>query len=275
MNNEQRHGSRQVRQRGYGGPLSKAFIRRMGTDGWLGVAGPRSSADKGVRSWTSYIFYETIWAKRAPFPVLTLHSVAPTIMKFGSEEQKKEFLPRILRGDLEVAIGLHGAGCGDRPGGAENNRGARRRSLHRPTGTRSSPALPTWQTTSGSPADRSGREEEAQGISLLFGRRRYPPASQSIPSTTMGGHRVNMRVYLKNAEGPRHVPHRRGEQGLAVDRGPNSNMSGFRWFPPLRWLGAIGGNHPLGKETEIDGCPSSTNPASGTSWQNCWPTWTS
>ena len=89
----------------YGGPLSKAFIRKMGADGWLGVGWPKEYGGQGRSLMEQNIFYETIWARRAPFPVLTLHSVAPALMKFGSEAQKKEFLPRILRGDLEVAIG--------------------------------------------------------------------------------------------------------------------------------------------------------------------------
>jgi alkylation response protein AidB-like acyl-CoA dehydrogenase len=89
----------------YGGPRSKAFIRKMGADGWLGVGWPKEYGGQGRSLMEQHIFYETIWARRAPFPVLTLHSVAPTIMRFGSAEQKREFLPRILRGDLEFAIG--------------------------------------------------------------------------------------------------------------------------------------------------------------------------
>jgi alkylation response protein AidB-like acyl-CoA dehydrogenase len=88
----------------YGGPRSKAFIRQMGADGWLGVGWPKEYGGQGRSLMEQHIFYETIWARRAPFPVLTLNSVAPTIMRFGSDEQKQEFLPRILRGDLEVAI---------------------------------------------------------------------------------------------------------------------------------------------------------------------------
>ena len=89
----------------YGGPRSKAFIRKMGADGWLGVGWPKEYGGQGRSLMEQHIFYETIWSRRAPFPVLTLNSVAPTIMRFGSDEQKREFLPRILRGDLEFAIG--------------------------------------------------------------------------------------------------------------------------------------------------------------------------
>ena len=70
---------------------------------WTAPPAPQEYGGQGRSLIEQYIFYETIWARRAPFPVLTLHSVAPTIMKFGSPEQKQEFLPRILRGDLEFA----------------------------------------------------------------------------------------------------------------------------------------------------------------------------
>ncbi len=89
----------------YGGPKSKAFIRQMGADGWLGVGWPKEYGGQGRSIMEQNIFYETIWRRRAPFPVLTLNAVGPTLMKFGSDEQKKEFLPKILKGDLEIAIG--------------------------------------------------------------------------------------------------------------------------------------------------------------------------
>ena len=89
----------------YGGPLSKAFIRKLGEDGWLGVGWPEEYGGQGRTPMEQHIFYETVFGVRAPFPVLTLNAVGPTLQKFGTEEQKKEFLPRILAGELEVGIG--------------------------------------------------------------------------------------------------------------------------------------------------------------------------
>ncbi len=40
-----------------------------------------------------------------PVPMLTINSVAPTIMKFGTEEQKQFYLPKILKGEIHFAIG--------------------------------------------------------------------------------------------------------------------------------------------------------------------------
>lgn len=51
------------------------------------------------------IFTDEAAIAGAPVPFLTINSVAPTIMAFGTEEQKKFFLPRIAAGDLHFAIG--------------------------------------------------------------------------------------------------------------------------------------------------------------------------
>jgi alkylation response protein AidB-like acyl-CoA dehydrogenase len=48
----------------------------------------------------------------APVPTLTVNTVGPTIMQFGTEEQKAFFLPRILAGDLHFCIGYSEAEAG-------------------------------------------------------------------------------------------------------------------------------------------------------------------
>ena len=45
-------------------------------------------------------------------PFLTINSVAPTIMAYGTDEQKKFFLPKIAAGDLHFAIGYSEPGAG-------------------------------------------------------------------------------------------------------------------------------------------------------------------
>lgn len=88
----------------YGGPKSKEFIRQLGADGWLGVGWPKEYGGQGRTPMEQHIFFEIIYGERAPFPVLTLNAVGPTIMQYGSQEQKDEFLPRILKGEMEIAI---------------------------------------------------------------------------------------------------------------------------------------------------------------------------
>ena len=51
------------------------------------------------------IFTDEAAVAGAPVPFLTINSVAPTIMAFGTEEQRKFFLPKIAAGELHFAIG--------------------------------------------------------------------------------------------------------------------------------------------------------------------------
>jgi len=89
----------------YGGPKSKKFILRLGADGWLGVGWPKEYGGQGRSLMEQHLFFEIIWAERAPFPVLTLNAMGPTIMQFGTQKQKDKFLPSILKGELEIAVG--------------------------------------------------------------------------------------------------------------------------------------------------------------------------
>ena len=47
-----------------------------------------------------------------PLPFLTINTVGKTIMEFGSEEQKKKFLPKILAGECHFSIGYTEPGAG-------------------------------------------------------------------------------------------------------------------------------------------------------------------
>ncbi len=86
-------------------PICRKFIRQMGQDGWLGVGWPKEFGGQGRSPIEQHLFYEIAHYEGAPLPVLPLNTVGPALMRFGSEEQKKEFLPPILRGELEISIG--------------------------------------------------------------------------------------------------------------------------------------------------------------------------
>jgi alkylation response protein AidB-like acyl-CoA dehydrogenase len=93
-------------------PLCMEFIRQMGRDGWLGVGWPKEYGGQGRSPIEQHLFFEIAQYHRAPLPVLPLNTVGPAIMRYGSEEQKKEFLPRILRGEVEISIGYTEAEAG-------------------------------------------------------------------------------------------------------------------------------------------------------------------
>src|SRR5262249_22535203 len=51
-----------------------------------------------------YIFGDEMSAAGAPAMRLAISSVAPTILRLGTEEQKQAWLPKILHGDIDFAV---------------------------------------------------------------------------------------------------------------------------------------------------------------------------
>jgi alkylation response protein AidB-like acyl-CoA dehydrogenase len=59
-----------------------------------------------------FVFFDESMRAGAPVPMLTINTVGPTIMRFGTDEQKDFFLPKILRGEIFFAIGYTEPGAG-------------------------------------------------------------------------------------------------------------------------------------------------------------------
>ena len=77
----------------------------MAADGWLGIGWPVEYGGQGRTPIEQFIFYDESMRAGAPVPMLTINSVAPTIMNFGTQEQKDFFLPKILAGEITFCIG--------------------------------------------------------------------------------------------------------------------------------------------------------------------------
>jgi 3-oxocholest-4-en-26-oyl-CoA dehydrogenase alpha subunit len=95
-----------------GGPLSQRLARRMGADGWLGIGWPEEYGGQNRSPVEQLIFFDEASRAGAPVPLLTINTVGPTIMRFGTEEQRRRFLPGILAGELSFAIGYTEPGAG-------------------------------------------------------------------------------------------------------------------------------------------------------------------
>ncbi|KJY21999.1 acyl-CoA dehydrogenase, partial [Streptomyces sp. NRRL S-104] len=80
-------------------------IRRLGSDGWLGVGWPEEYGGRGMTPMDQFIFFDEAAQAVVPLPLMALNTVGPTIMQFGTDEQKAYFLPRILSGEIDFAIG--------------------------------------------------------------------------------------------------------------------------------------------------------------------------
>jgi len=75
--------------------------RRLAEGGWAGVHWPREYGGRGASMTESAIFFEELGRARAPLPanVLGLLLAGPTIMVWGTDEQKERHLPPILTAD--------------------------------------------------------------------------------------------------------------------------------------------------------------------------------
>ncbi|HVY08831.1 MAG TPA: acyl-CoA dehydrogenase family protein [Mycobacteriales bacterium] len=80
-------------------------IRRLGKEGWLGFGWPQEYGGQGRSAVEQYVVFDEIQRAGVPFPFVTINTVGPTIMRFGTEEQKATYLPGILAGEINVAIG--------------------------------------------------------------------------------------------------------------------------------------------------------------------------
>ena len=88
-----------------GGPEFKECVQALGAAHLLGVGWPKEYGGRGFSAIEQFIFNEEIQRANAPIPFVTLNTVGPTLMQYGTEEQKQTFLPAILDGTVEFAIG--------------------------------------------------------------------------------------------------------------------------------------------------------------------------
>lgn len=87
------------------GKAYKETVRQMGKDGWLGIGWPTEYGGQNRSMMEQLIFTDEASIAGAPVPFLTINTVGPTIMKYGTEEQKRDLLPRIVRGEVHFSIG--------------------------------------------------------------------------------------------------------------------------------------------------------------------------
>jgi len=85
-----------------------AFSRECGRRGWLGITFPREYGGGGRSAFARYVLVEEFLNAGAP---VGLHWIAdrqsgPLILKYGTESQKRSYLPRICSGDAFFCIGM-------------------------------------------------------------------------------------------------------------------------------------------------------------------------
>jgi alkylation response protein AidB-like acyl-CoA dehydrogenase len=94
------------------GTIYKEVVRQLGHDGWLAIGWPAEYGGQNRSVLDQLIFTDEAAIAGVPVPFLTINTVGPTIMRFGSPEQKERFLPRIAAGELHFSIGYSEPGAG-------------------------------------------------------------------------------------------------------------------------------------------------------------------
>ena len=94
---------RQDHPRG-GGPKVDALFKKMYARGWLGITYPKEYGGQGGDRISQYIVEEEFL--RVGIPVGLGGSGAPAIMAAGTEEQKREFIPKLISREYSFALGF-------------------------------------------------------------------------------------------------------------------------------------------------------------------------
>ena len=86
----------------------REFSKKLAARGWLGMAVPKEYGGQDRTAVDRFIVTEELLSAGAP---LNAHFVAdrqtaPTIMKFGTEEQRRFFVPKITAGELSFSLGM-------------------------------------------------------------------------------------------------------------------------------------------------------------------------
>src|SRR5690348_16805140 len=87
------------------GEAYRQVVRQLGTDGWLAMSWPEEYGGRGGTMLDQLIFTDEAAVARVPVPFLTVNTVGPTIMRYGTPEQRAFFLPKIAAGEIHFSIG--------------------------------------------------------------------------------------------------------------------------------------------------------------------------
>jgi len=90
------------------------FSRKMGAKGWIGMTWPTQYGGGGRSALERYVVLEEMLAAGAP---VSAHWVAdrqsgPLLLRFGTEEQRRKYIPAITRGESYFCIGMSEPGAG-------------------------------------------------------------------------------------------------------------------------------------------------------------------
>jgi hypothetical protein len=86
-------------------PLRRQFMAKVGEQGWLGITWPKEYGGSDGEGIYEYLLNEALAARGGPQIGKGVGIIGKTIISHGSDRLKQEFLPKILRNEVEFAVG--------------------------------------------------------------------------------------------------------------------------------------------------------------------------
>jgi alkylation response protein AidB-like acyl-CoA dehydrogenase len=104
METQEQFESRQTR--------AQAWLDRLGENGWIAPAWPKQYGGADMSVLEQFVLSQELTEAGAPTSRQMLNLVGPTIMLHGTDEQKAEHLPPMLRGEVAWCQGFSEPGSG-------------------------------------------------------------------------------------------------------------------------------------------------------------------
>jgi alkylation response protein AidB-like acyl-CoA dehydrogenase len=184
-------------------PFTRAFCRKLAARGWLTMAWPKEHGGAGAGPWKQAVLREEMWAHDEPRgpQYMNLNYIGPCIMRFGTEAQKRRFLPPMAAGDVLWTQGFSEPGAGSDLA-AVSTRAERRGDRLVLNGQK------LWNSYADAPADwcfllaRTGdAPKRHHGLSVLLVDMRTPGITVRPIASMAGPHELN-EIFLDDVEVP-------------------------------------------------------------------------
>ena len=197
--------------------MSQDIWKQMAADGWAGIGWPKEYGGQGRTPIEQFIFFDESMRAGAPVPMLTINSVAPTIMQLRHRRSRRSSTSRRSSRARSTSHRLHRARRRHRPRvAADHGRPRRRRVRHqRPEDLHelATDADYVWLAVR---TDQNVKKHK--GISIII----VPtdtPGFKAVPIDNLGGVQHQHHVLRGRARAGRQ-PRRRGEPGLESHHQP-------------------------------------------------------
>src|SRR5438477_5430113 len=86
-------------------PKRREFMKKLADRGWLGMTWPKQYGGQDGEGVYEFLLNEALAERGGPQIGKGVGIIGKTVLAHGSEKLKKEFLPKILRNEVEFAVG--------------------------------------------------------------------------------------------------------------------------------------------------------------------------